>query len=172
MQGIIINEIKPKELKKTDLKLVYEITVKNEGELAGRAEVKEEIPKGLTLIQGENKQWNIKDGIATTDTGILEPGEKKTYIVTLKWNNTMSNLGIKENKASIISTENEEGFKDVENSDDTSVASIFIGIKTGERNKILSLLISIIIILSAIEIILITKLVNIKKKYKHYPRIR
>ena len=80
-------EIHRKKFDTTIVKFVYNITVTNEGEIAGYAkEIKDYIPQGLEFVQEENKQWTkVSDNVITTNAlseTLLEPGESATVAVT------------------------------------------------------------------------------------------
>ena len=85
-------EIHRKKVKSTVVKFVYNITIKNEGQIAGYAtEIKDYIPDGLEFIAEENKQWTkVSDKEITTNALAktrLEPGQTASVQVTLKWIN-------------------------------------------------------------------------------------
>ena len=64
MKLVVINQINS-----TIVKFVYNITVTNEGEIAGYAtEVKDYIPEGLEFVAEENTQWTkVSENTITTN---------------------------------------------------------------------------------------------------------
>ena len=71
-----------------------------------------------------------KDGIeAKID---LEAGESKTLSIALRWENKEENLGAKTNIAKIEETGNKANYKDTNEKDNQSEATVIVSIKTGE----------------------------------------
>lgn len=152
-------EIRPANIPMAEAWYIYKITVKNEGELEGTAVIKEEIPKGFNMYQESNTAWIVQKDTAILNTGVIKPGEIKEYEVSLRWNNNVTNIGVKENKVQIISTKNNAGFSDIDMSNNSSSASVLVAISTGLDTKIeiiiiTSLLIAIIGIIMAFCIII------------------
>ena len=133
-KDIAKKEIKKEEIENTALKVKYLIKVTNNGELTGKASIKENIPEGLEMLVDENKGWLISDKIATIETGELAPGESKEYEVTLTWKNTSENFGIKQNIAELINLKNEAGFEEETKKDNEDVADLILSVSTGIVN--------------------------------------
>ena len=137
-------EIHRKKIDTTTVKFVYDITVKNEGEIAGYAtEITDYIPEGLEFIQEENKVWtqvsqNVITTSALSDTR-LEPGQTASVQVVLKWINNENNLNLKTNTAEISKDKNDSNTPDIDSTpgnkvtgeDDIDSADVFLGISTG-----------------------------------------
>ena len=124
-------EVHRKELSTANVKVVYKIKVTNDSELTGKANVVENIPSGMTMKLDNNPGWTIKETTASLETDEIKPGESREYQVVLGWQNGDSNVGTKENIASII-TENEAGFEEKDKSDNESKADLIVAVGTGE----------------------------------------
>ena len=137
-------EIDTKKMSNCIVLIEYQITVKNEGELAGYVnEIVDYIPKDLKFSSEINKDWYIStDGILhnVSITGLkINPGESKTLSLTLSKTITSDNLGTTINTAEIKKTTNELSLKDIDSTegnraqgeDDISTAKAIISVKTG-----------------------------------------
>ena len=124
-------EVHRKNISTANVKVVYKIKVTNDSELSGKANVVENIPSGMTMIADNNPGWTINETTASIETDEIKPGESREYQVVLGWQNGDSNVGTKENIASII-TENEAGFEEKDKSDNESKADLIVAVGTGE----------------------------------------
>ena len=124
-------EVHRKELSTANVKVVYKIKVTNDSELTGKANVVENIPSGMTMKAENNPGWTISETTASIETDEIKPGESREYQVVLGWQNGDSNIGTKENVASIV-TENEAGFNEKDTSDNESRANLIVAVGTGE----------------------------------------
>ena len=137
-------EIHRKRIDTTTVKFVYNITVKNEGEIAGYAtEITDYIPEGLEFIAEENTQWTkVSDKKITTNAlsnTKLQPGETASVQVTLKWINGENNFDKKINTAEISEDKNDSNTPDIdstpnnekEGEDDIDTAEVILSISTG-----------------------------------------
>lgn len=122
-------EVKTSEIANVELIIKYNIKVTNEGELAGKAKIQDILPDGYEIVDA-NDWKTTQDGNLEADIE-LKPEESKNLELTIKWKNSEKNLGSKENKAQIVSTENEAGYKDTKTKDDKSEATVIVSIKTG-----------------------------------------
>jgi hypothetical protein len=147
-------EIKEKELKEAELIIVYNIEIRNTGEIEGIAKVKEIIPQGFELIEGQ-KETEIE----------LQPGESKNITVKVKWLRGEENLGIKENTVKLEDIENPAKFEEISIEDNSSSATVVISIKTGETIKtiIKVLLTTSLMICLYMEVVLILDIKNGQK---------
>ena len=148
-------EVHRKELSTANVKVVYKIKVTNDSELTGKANVVENIPSGMTMKLDNNPGWTINETTASIETDEIKPGENREYQVVLGWQNGDSNIGTKENVASII-TENEAGFDEKDKSDNESKADLIVAVGTGEIPYVAiagSILIVMIAITSGIYVI-------------------
>ena len=118
-------EVNRRKIKDTEVKVTYTIKVINNGEIEGRATIEENIPKGMTMTEKENKKWNIKGSKATITTDTIKPGEKAEYKVVLTWKNSSENFGTKKNIVKIVETKNDVGYKE-KNLDDNEDEAQFI----------------------------------------------
>ena len=78
-----------------------------------------------------NPGWTINETTASIETDEIKPGESREYQVVLGWQNDDSNVGTKENVASIV-TENEAGFEEKNMADNESKADLIVAVGTGE----------------------------------------
>ena len=129
-------EVKRKKIKDTKVKVVYTIKVTNDGEVAGSAKIEENIPKGMTMAEKDNKKWNIKGRKATITTDTIKPGEKAEYTVVLTWDNSTQNFGTKKNVVSIVETKNDAGYKEKDTKDNTDDAQFIISVSTGVKTAV------------------------------------
>jgi uncharacterized repeat protein (TIGR01451 family) len=164
-------EINRKRISTTTVKFVYNITVKNEGEISGYAtEITDYIPTGLEFIADENKQWTkVSDSKITTNAlsnTLLEPGKTASVQVVLKWTNGENNLGLKTNTAEISADKNSSNTPDIDSTpnnqvpgeDDIDSADVMLSISTGTAQTYLGLTTTVLAILTT-GIILIKKYV-------------
>lgn len=131
--GLVKIDIPKSKVAGSSLKVIYELTVENVGEVAGYAtEIDDILPADMQLVQDEN--WTEQNGIAITNTledVRIEPGESVNCEVTLIWNLTEENIGLKVNQVAIAAYYNEEGLKD-NTPDNKGEESILVTIKTGK----------------------------------------
>ena len=154
-------EIHRKKINSTTVKFVYDITVTNEGEIAGYAkEITDYIPEGLEFIEAENKSWTkVSDREITTNAlsnTLLEPGKSAKVTVVLKWINNENNFGLKTNIAEISADKNDSDTKDIDSTPDNKVdgeddidkAEVMLSISTGTAPTyiVLTLIVSIIMV--------------------------
>lgn len=162
-------EINKKKLNSTVVKFVYNITVKNEGEIAGYAkEVKDYIPDGLEFISDDNTGWyKLSNNVVATDAlanTLLNPDQTASVQITLKWINGENNLGKKTNVAEISKDENEYNSPDIDSTPDNQVpgeddidnAPVILSISTGSNPTYYKLV-------ATVAIIMVTGIVLIKK---------
>ena len=165
-------EIHRKKINSTIVKFVYNITVTNEGEIAGYAtEIKDYIPEGLEFVAEENTQWTkVSENTITTNAlskTLLEPGKSATAAVTLKWKNSEDNMGLQDNVAEISIDKNDSSTPDIDSTpnnkkdgeDDIDNAEILLTISTGAGAPKYIWLTGIIITIWIAGIVLIKKYV-------------
>lgn len=166
-------EVHRKRINSTVVKFVYNITIKNEGEIAGYAtEIKDYIPEGLEFIAEENKQWTkVSDRVITTNALAntkLEPGQTASVQVVLKWINSEDNFDRKINVAEISDDYNDSDTPDIDstpdnkvaNEDDIDNAEVMLSISTGTTPTYTALAFTVLVIM-ATGIALIKKYVLI-----------
>lgn len=163
-------EINKKKIKSTVVKFVYNITVKNEGEIDGYAkQIKDYIPEGLEFVADENKDWyKLSDNEIATDalanTLLKANGGTASVQVTLKWINGENNLNKKVNIAEISKDANEYDSPDVDSTpnnkvpdeDDIDKAEVILSISTGAGETYYDLI-------AVVAVIMITGVALIKK---------
>jgi hypothetical protein len=166
-------EINRKYISSTTVKFVYNITVTNEGEIAGYAkELKDHIPSGLKFNAEDNKEWTaVSTDVVKTEAlanTLLEPGKSASVQITLQWENSENNLGQKVNIAEISKDYNDKGSSDIDSTpdnyiageDDQDDAPVILSISTGEEPVYVVLSTTVMAIL-ATGIVLIKKYVLI-----------
>ena len=162
-------EIHRKKVSTTTVKFVYNITVKNEGEIAGYAtEITDYIPEGLEFIEAENTAWTkVSDREITTNAlsnTKLEPGQTASVQVVLKWVNGENNFGTKINVAEISADKNDSDTDDIDSTPDNKVdgeddidnAEVMLSISTGTAP-------TYILLTFTVSIIMVTGIALIKK---------
>ena len=140
-------EVKSNQVAKGTIILEYNITITNKGEIPGTiGKIVDYIPKGLQYIEN-NQGWIIDNNKAIHTSYFnttLQPGESKTVTIYLKQNN--QTFGEIENTANIEESKNEFNYEDANTENETSIAIVMIGTKTG-GNKILSYQIMLILVM-------------------------
>ena len=124
-------EIRGREIDSTDLKVRYRITVTNDGEIEGSATVKESIPTGLKMNSSDNKGWKKNGNVATIKTDKIAPGKSKKYTITLTWEKSKSNFGLRENKVELTDLQNPASFAETNKEDNKSSAELILSVATG-----------------------------------------
>lgn len=169
--------INKKKLEQTTVKFVYNIQIKNEGEIAGYAnKITDYIPEGLEFIADDNPNWILDEtGKITTDqlkNTLLEPGETAIIEVVLTWKNGDNNLGLKTNIAEISEDYNEKEAEDIDSTpdnvitdnydeqqeDDDDKALVILELRTGGAVSYIILILTVLLIIAG-GIILIQKFV-------------
>ena len=165
-------EINRRKIDSTTVKFVYNIIVKNEGEIEGYAtELKDYIPEGLEFIAEDNPSWKkAGDNAITTrelENKLLKPGETASVQVILKWKNAEDNMGQKVNVAEISEDKNNSATKDVDSTpnnkvmteDDIDDAPVILSVSTGKEPTMYTALALIVLVILATGISLIKKYV-------------
>lgn len=136
-------DLKKSKINNIIIKVEYEITVTNEGEIEGYAnEIADYIPQGFKFVKEDNINWYESDGRLITnelETSLLQPGESATVKLILTWDNASDNVGLKINTAEISKDNNNSDTPDkdstpgnkVPGEDDIDSAQLLITIKTG-----------------------------------------
>ena len=138
-------EIPSKELSSSTIAVEYEITVTNNGAVAGYAKkiVDYLSSTDLKFSSELNTNWYLgTDGNlynSTLGNTLLQPGESATLKLILTKNLSENNTGITNNMAEIYESYNDEGLEDYNSTvanksqteNDLGHADIIIGVKTG-----------------------------------------
>ena len=130
-------EVYRKDMATAKVQIKYLIKVTNDSELSGKATIMENIPAGMTMNTEKNMDWAVNGSTATRETKELAPGESESYEVVLDWQNGDGNIGMKENVASIISSENDAGFDEKDTTDNEDKADIIVAISTGGHTYVM-----------------------------------
>ena len=151
-------EIETGKINTANLVVKYNIKVRNQGELDGTAKVLETIPKGYEVAHLPEEWKENKDGTIEAEVE-LEAGESKTLSIALKWKNKEENLGSQTNTVKIEETNNSANFKDTNEQDNKSEATVIVSIKTGETVSIIivGMIIVALVITGYITYIIIRK---------------
>ena len=123
-------EIYRKNVNDTKVEVEYTIKVTNNGEVDGKAIIRENIPEGMSVVNNDGT-WDEKDGYLEKVIPEIKAGETKEYKITLAWDRGDRNLGEKDNKVEITQTDNVPGFKDNNDQDNSSEATVMINVSTG-----------------------------------------
>ena len=130
-------EIQRAQIEKAQIKVEYTIKVTNDSQIAGSAELQENIPDTMTMAKADNPDWKIGTTQAILETQQIQPGQTQEYKVTMQWQNAETTVGTKLNTAEIIKTTNPAGFEETSLEDNKTAAELIIAIGTGETNYIL-----------------------------------
>ena len=130
-------EVYRKDMATAKVQIKYLIKVTNDSELSGKATIMENIPAGMTMNTEKNMDWAVNGSTATRETKELAPGESESYEVVLDWQNGDGNIGMKENVASIISSENDAGFDEKDTTDNEDKADVIVAISTGGHTYVM-----------------------------------
>ena len=162
-------EINSKQIEGSVVVLEYKIKVKNTGEIAGYVtNIRDYLPNGLTFSSELNPNWYLsgKDlytkSLANTR---IEPGEEKEINLILTKTMTSDNVGLINNRAEIAENYNELGKQDIDSTannqsseeDDMGAADVIIGISTGMKTAISTILMTLNICLIGFAIYLISR---------------
>ena len=123
-------EIYRKNVNDTKVEVEYTIKVTNNEEVDGKAIIRENIPEGMSVVNNDGT-WDEKDGYLEKVIPEIKAGETKEYKITLAWDRGDRNLGEKDNKVEITQTDNVPGFKDNNDQDNSSEATVMINVSTG-----------------------------------------
>ena len=142
-------EVYRKSTNSTNIRIVYNIEVRNEGEIGGTVTLLEEIPEYLTMSEKDNKGWTISNNIATLETEAIEPGRTKTYKVVMTWKKGDGHFGMQTNKVSIQDINTPSGFEDINQKNDSDEADVLISISTGVESisGILMIVLAILLVI-------------------------
>ena len=170
--------IKAKYINNTTVYIEYEITVRNEGDIAGFAkQIVDYIPEGMTFNSSMNSNWYTgSDGHLYTNqlenTEIKPKESVSVKLVLEKKMNSENTSGIVNNQAEITKDYNIYGISDFNSSlgnrkqgeNDLSNADALITINTGDTLIYISVIITSLIIGGTIVFLTYTKLVVSKRK--------
>ncbi len=124
-------EIDRKKTDTTNVDVVFNITVKNTGEIPGKATISNKVPDYFRMYEKDNKGWKVTDNVGTITTDEIAPGKSKTYTVKIRWLAGDANMGVATNKVSIDSTENALGYEQTNKKNDTDEAQVIVSVSTG-----------------------------------------
>lgn len=153
-------EIHSKYMNGSTVTFEYEITVKNEGTIAGYArKIADYLPKGVQFNSELNKEWYVgEDGniysVALIDK-LLQPEDTATLKLILTKQMTNDNTGTITNIAEIYEATNEANVKDInstpadkkEGQNDMAKVEVLVAVKTGTIIIYITLVITVLTIL-------------------------
>lgn len=130
-------DIPKSKITSTEIIATYILEVKNVGEIAGYAtEISDTLPEGMTIVNTE--KWAENNGVAISNefsSTKLNPGDSVSTEIVLSLKLTESNIGLKNNLASISGYYNEDGVPD-NTPDNKSEEPMLVTIKTGKKTLI------------------------------------
>ena len=130
-------EIAGSKVKNTNIQIKYSIIVSNTGEVEGTSKVVDKIPTGFKISSENPTYWKEEKEGEISTTVELKAKETKELEVALIWKNKRENYGSMINKAEITDTKNPANYLETTLEDNSSEATIVIGVLTGKKEKIL-----------------------------------
>lgn len=156
-------EIDRKKLDKTNVSVVFNVIVKNTGEVPGKVTILEKVPEGFRMYEKDNSGWKVTDNEGRITTEEMAPGKSKTYKVTLRWLGGESNMGTIKNEVAIEGAENAVGYVQLTTKNDKSDAQVIVSVSTGVEK--ISMVVVIVLAYFAV-ITIVNKKLNRNKKSK------
>ena len=124
-KSVVNIEMNNEKVENTVIKLQYEITIKNEGEVAGYAtEITDYVPDGLRFSQADNPAWRVSgDSIVSNKLKdkLIEPGKEEKLELTLTWVNSDLNFKSMVNAAEISDFKNDHNTPDINSTPNNKV---------------------------------------------------
>jgi len=147
-------EIASKYLSGSKVVVEYTIKVKNVGDIDGYVKnIVDYMPSDMTFSSNLNKNW-YQSGKDLYNEELsekkLEPGESSKVTLVLTKTMTESNTGLVNNTAEIESSYNEKSFLDDNTDNNTGLADVIIGVKTGAAVKLVVLTFGLTIMIAVI----------------------
>ena len=133
-----------------DIRVEYEIEVRNEGEIAGKVTILEKIPEYLSMKKADNPGWEITGNEARYETEEIGVGESKTYKVVMEWKKGDGHFGMQTNIAKIEEVSTPSGFEEENLQNNADEAEVMITISTGVEKVSGIVLIALIYIAAVI----------------------
>ena len=169
-------EIHSKVFESSEVEVVYNFVVKNEGDLNGYVnKIVDYIPEGLEFSKEKNEDWtSLKDGTICY-TGLIDksikPGEKKEFKLVLTVNMNDPRAMTIVNTAELSEVTNEKGFEDIDSiignkaeyEDDYGKVGLLITVSTGKLINYSLITLASLLIIAALIVI---RILFIKKNYK------
>ena len=143
-------EVYRKSINSTEIRVEYEIEVRNEGEIAGNVTILEKIPEYLSMKKADNPGWEITGNEARYETEEIGVGESKTYKVVMEWKKGDGHFGMQTNIAKIEEVSTPSGFEEENLQNNADEAEVMITISTGVEKVSGIVLIALIYILAII----------------------
>ena len=151
-EELVKAEVYRKEVDSTKIEVVYKITVRNKGEIAGKAVILEKIPENMKMNKSKNTGWEIDGKEARIETKEIAPGGSATYKVTLEWVKGDGNFGTIRNVAKLEKVENTPNYEEKDLSNNSDDADVIVTVSTGIEKVSMIAIIALIYILSAVYV--------------------
>lgn len=183
LEGIIVNgkemksetedmmkiEIKERKISTEDIRMQYSVQIQNLGEVeATIGEILDSIPKGTTYDKENSSNWEINEnnvGIYKTEE-ILKPGATKELKMTVKWQNSKTNFGVKENIVKVQNSTNKYNYKESNETNNIDKVETIISVGTGIEQEITIVKIILIALTAGIAICMIAGIETVILKRK------
>ena len=149
-EDLVKAEVYRKSINSTDIKVVFNIKVTNEGEIAGKVDILEKIPEYLSMSEKDNPGWTVEGEEARYETETIEAGKSKTYKVVMTWKKGDGHFGMQKNIAKIEKVITPSGFDEENLQNNADEAEVMITISTGVEKVSGIVLIALIYILAII----------------------
>ena len=149
-EDLVKAEVYRKSINSTDIKIVFNIKVTNEGEIEGKAEIVEKIPEYLSMSEKDNPGWTVEGDEARYETEAIEAGKSKTYKVVMRWEKGDGHFGMQKNIAKIEKVITPSGFDEENLQNNSDESEVMITISTGVEKMSGIILIALLYILAIV----------------------
>ena len=149
-EDLVKAEVYRKSINSTDIKIVFNIKVTNEGEIEGKAEIVEKIPEYLSMSEKDNPGWTVEGEEARYETETIEAGKSKTYKVVMRWEKGDGHFGMQKNIAKIEKVITPSGFDEENLQNNSDESEVMITISTGVEKMSGIILIALLYILAIV----------------------
>ena len=149
-EDLVKAEVYRKSINSTDIKVVFNIKVTNEGEIAGKVDILEKIPEYLSMSEKDNPGWTVEGEEARYETETIEAGKSKTYKVVMTWKKGDGHFGMQKNIAKIEKVITPSGFDEENLQNNSDESEVMITISTGVEKVSGIVLIALIYMLAII----------------------
>ena len=149
-EDLVKAEVYRKSINSTDIKIVFNIKVTNEGEIAGKVDILEKIPEYLSMSEKDNPGWTVEGDEARYETETIEAGKSKTYKVVMRWEKGDGHFGMQKNIAKIEKVITPSGFDEENLQNNSDESEVMITISTGVEKMSGIILIALLYILAIV----------------------
>ena len=145
-------EVHRKKVNSSNVTVVFNIRVKNVGDVKGKATVVEKIPDYFRMYEKDNPGWTVANGTARIKTEYIEPGKTKTYKVKMRWLKGNQNFGLTTNIAKLENPTNPAGYKEKNTDDNEDSADVIVTVSTGVQKVSAVVFIAFIYLMAAVYV--------------------